>query len=312
LIRATGETIVIAGWLVDTKALQIKQADKIKKIDPRAMAVLGYLADRQGKVVSRQELKETIWVDTEVGDEAIDATILELREAFGDSAQNAKIIETFSGTGYRLIGRVTSMGANGVPVSTNPKKLNLPIDGMSAATRSTAVNQLRANEWRMAAFLMILLMIAVAFLLEPWGRRVEPASIEEMKSPLPDKPSIVVLPLSNPSEDHEQENLVDAITDDLITGLSKHPGLFVIARNSIMVYKNQKVEIRDVAHTHGVRYVLEGSVRRAGVRLRINVRLIDALSGDRIWEETFDGMLDDRVRLQDVLTRGIVEQLAPD
>ena len=312
MIRATGETIVIAGWLVDTKALQIKQADKIKKIDPRAMAVLGYLADRQGKVVSRQELKETIWVDTEVGDEAIDATILELREAFGDSAQNAKIIETFSGTGYRLIGRVTSMGANGVPVSTNPKKLNLPIDGMSAATRSTAVNQLRANEWRMAAFLMILLMIAVAFLLEPWGRRVEPASIEEMKSPLPDKPSIVVLPLSNPSEDHEQENLVDAITDDLITGLSKHPGLFVIARNSIMVYKNQKVEIRDVAHTHGVRYVLEGSVRRAGVRLRINVRLIDALSGDRIWEETFDGMLDDRVRLQDVLTRGIVEQLAPD
>jgi len=312
LIRATGETIVIAGWLVDTKALQIKQADKIKKIDPRAMAVLGYLADRQGKVVSRQELKETIWVDTEVGDEAIDATILELREAFGDSAQNAKIIETFSGTGYRLIGRVTSMGANGVPVSTNPKKLNLSIDGMSAATRSTAVNQLRANEWRMAAFLMILLMIAVAFLLEPWGRRVEPASIEEMKSPLPDKPSIVVLPLSNPSEDHEQENLVDAITDDLITGLSKHPGLFVIARNSIMVYKNQKVEIRDVAHTHGVRYVLEGSVRRAGVRLRINVRLIDALSGDRIWEETFDGMLDDRVRLQDVLTRGIVEQLAPD
>ncbi len=308
----TGEPIVIAGWLVDTTALQIKQADRVKKLSGSAMAMLEYLACRQGKVVLRQELNEVIGVGTEIGDEAIDATVLELREAFDDSAQNAKIIETISGTGYRLIGRVTSMSANGVPVSTNPKKLESSIVGLTAANRSIAVNRLRANEWRVAAFLMILLMIAVAFWLEPWGRRVEPASIEEMKSPLPDKPSIVILPLSNPSEDPEQENFVDAMTDDLITGLSKHPGLFVIARSSILGYKNQKVEIRDVAHTHGVRYVLEGSVRRAGVRLRINVLLIDALRGDRIWEETFDGVLDDRVRLQDDLTRGIVEQLAPD
>jgi TolB-like protein/DNA-binding winged helix-turn-helix (wHTH) protein len=312
LTRVTGEPIVIAGWLVDPTALQIKQADKFNKIDPSAMAVLEYLAGRQGKVVSRQELNEVIWAGTEVDDEAIGATILELRQAFGDSEQDAKIIETISGTGYRLIGRVTFMDANGVPVSTNPRNPDSPNVGLTAATRSAAVNQLRTNEWRMAAFFVILLMIAVAFWLEPWGRRFEPASIAEMKSPLPDKPSIVVLPLSNPSEDPEQENFIDAMTDDLITGLSKHPGLFVIARNSILAYKNQKVEIRDVAHSHGVRYVLEGSVRRAGVRLRINVRLIDALSGDRIWEETFDGVLDDRVRLQDDLSRGIVEQLAPD
>jgi TolB-like protein len=204
------------------------------------------------------------------------------------------------------------MATNGVPVATNRKKPDSPIAGLNSVTRSIAVNRLRANEWRLAAFLMILLMIAVAFLMEPWGKWVEPASIEEMKSPLPDKPSIAVLPLSNPSEDLEQEKFIDAMTDELITDLSKHPGLFVVARNSIFGYKNQKVEIRDVAHTHGVRYVLEGSVRRAGVRLRINVLLIDALSGDLIWEETFDGVLDDRVRLQDDLTRGIVEQLVPD
>jgi len=312
LTRVTGEPIVVAGWLVDPAALQIKQADKVKKIDPIAMTVLEYLAGRQGKVVSRQELIEVIWAGTEVDDETIGATILELRQAFDDSAQNAKIIETISATGYRLNGRVTFMSANGVPVSTNPKKLDSPIDGLTAATRLAGVNRLRANEWRMAAFFVILLMIALAFWLEPWSRRVEPASIAEMKSPLPDEPSIAVLPLSNPGEDPEQENLIDAMTDDLITGLSKHPGLFVIDRNSILVYKNQKVAIRDVAHTHGVRYVLEGSVRRAGVRLRINVRLTDALLGDRIWEETFDGVLDERVRLQDDLNRGIVEQLAPD
>ena len=312
MTRVTGEPIVVAGWLVDPAALQIKQADKVKKIDPIAMTVLEYLAGRQGKVVSRQELIEVIWAGTEVDDETIGATILELRQAFDDSAQNAKIIETISATGYRLNGRVTFMSANGVPVSTNPKKLDLPIDGLTKAAHLAGIERLRTNEWRMAAFFVILLMIAVAFWLEPWGRRFEPASIAEMKSPLPDKPSIVVLPLSNPGEDPEQGNLIDAMTDDLITGLSKHPGLFVVDRNSILVYKNQKVEIRDVAHTHGVRYVLEGSVRRAGVRLRINVRLIDALIGDRIWEESFDGVLDDRVRLQDDLSRGIVEQLAPE
>lgn len=308
----TGEPIVIAGWRVDTTALQIRQADKVKKLSTRAMAMLEYLACRQGRVVLRQELNAALGAGTEIDDEAIDATFLELREAFGDSARNAKIIETISGTGYRLLGRVTSMSASGVPVSMNPAKLDSSIVGLTAANRSIAVNRLRANEWRLAAFLMILLMIVVAFWLEPWGSRVEPASIEAMKSPLPDKPSIVILPLANPSEDPEQENFVDAMTDDLIKGLSKHPGLFVVARNSILGYKNQKVEIRDVAHTHGVRYVLEGNVRRAGVRLRINVLLIDALSGERIWEETFDGVLDDRARLRDDLIRGIVDQLAPD
>lgn len=312
LTRVTGAPIVIAGWLVDTTAMQIKRADKIEKLDRRVMATLEYLAFRQGKVVSRQELKEVIWAGTEVGDAAIEAAILELRRAMGADAQDATIIETVSRTGYRLIGRVTYTGANGISALTNPKQLEVPIVGLSAATRSVAVDRLRANDWRLAAYLMILLMIAVTFWLQPWGSRVEPASIEAMQSPLPDKPSIAILPLVSPSEDPEQEIVVDGMTADLISRLSNLPGLYVVEPNSMFAYKNQQVEIRDVAHSHGVRYVLEGSVRRAGVRLRIDVRLIDALSGDSVWRETLDGVLADKLKLQENLSRGLVEQLAPD
>lgn len=308
LTRVTGAPIVIAGWLVDTTAMQIKRADKIEKLDRRVMAMLEYLAFRQGKVVSRQELKEVIWAGTEVGE----AAILELRRAMGADAQDATIIETVSRTGYRLIGRVTYTGANGISALTNPKQLEVPIVGLSAATRSVAVDRLRANDWRLAAYLMILLMIAVTFWLQPWGSRVEPASIEAMQSPLPDKPSIAILPLVSPSEDPEQEIVVDGMTADLISRLSNLPGLYVVEPNSMFAYKNQQVEIRDVAHSHGVRYVLEGSVRRAGVRLRIDVRLIDALSGDSVWRETLDGVLADKLKLQENLSRGLVEQLAPD
>lgn len=129
LTRVTGAPIVIAGWLVDTAAMQIKRADKIEKLDRRVMAMLEYLAFRQGKVVSRQELKEVIWAGTEVGDAAIDAAILELRRAMGAGAQDATIIETVSKTGYRLIGRVTYTGANGISALTNPNQLEVPIVG---------------------------------------------------------------------------------------------------------------------------------------------------------------------------------------
>jgi len=291
--------------------MQIKRADKIERLDRRVMAMLEYLAFRQGKIVSRQELKEVIWAGTEVGDAAIEAAILELRRAMGVGAQDTTIIETISKTGYRLIGRVTYTGANGISALTNPSQLELPIDGLRAATRSVAVDRLRASDWRLAAYLMILLMIAVTFWLQPWGSHVEPASIEAMQSPLPDKPSIAILPLVGPSEDPEQDIHVDGMTADLISQLSNLPSLYVVAPNLMFAYKNQEVEIRDVAHTHGVHYVLEGSVRRAGVRLRIKVRLIDALSGDSVWQETFDGVLADKLKLQDDLSRGVIEQLAP-
>jgi adenylate cyclase len=127
--------------------------------------------------------------------------------------------------------------------------------------------------------------------------------------PLPDKPSLAVLPFTNMSADPEQEYFADGITEDIITDCSKISGLFVIARNSSFTFKKQSVDIKDVGRKLGVRHVLEGSVRRSGMRVRINVQLIDAASGGHVWADRYDRDLEDIFLVQDEVTRKIVQTL---
>ncbi len=129
--------------------------------------------------------------------------------------------------------------------------------------------------------------------------------------PLPDKPSIAVLPFSNMSGDPEQEYFSDGITEDIITELSRFSSLFVIARNSSFAYKGQSVDLRQVAQELGVRYVLEGSIRRAGKRVRITAQLIDSETGNHVWAERYDRDLEDIFDLQDEITRNVVGSIAP-
>lgn len=128
---------------------------------------------------------------------------------------------------------------------------------------------------------------------------------------LPDKPSLAVLPFTNMSPDPEQEYFVDGLTEDLITGLASVPWLFVIARNSTFTFKGTAVDVRRVGRELGVRYVLEGSVRRAGERLRITGQLVDAESGAHLWAERMDGTLEDVFDLQDRVTEAVVTAIGP-
>ena len=127
---------------------------------------------------------------------------------------------------------------------------------------------------------------------------------------LPDKPSVAVLPFTNLSRDPSQEYFNDGITEDLITGLSKLSGLFVIARNSVFTYKGKAVKISDVARDLGVRYVLEGGVQRWDSRVRITAQLVDAMTGYHIWAERYDREVRDIFTLQDEVTQQIVRALA--
>ncbi len=128
---------------------------------------------------------------------------------------------------------------------------------------------------------------------------------------LADKPSIAVLPFTNMSGDPEQEYFVDGMVEDIITALSRFNQLFVIARNSTFTYKGRAVDVRQVARELGVRYVLEGGVRKAGTRLRITGQLIDAESGAHLWADRFDGGLEDVFDLQDRITASVVSAIEP-
>ncbi len=174
---------------------------------------------------------------------------------------------------------------------------------------STEARSLR-KMW--AAMTMVLLLGAIGLIawLQPWQPDVERADPDKMSYALPDKPSIAVLPFDNISSDKEQEYFSDGITEDIITDISKISGIFVVARNSTFSYKGKAVKIRQVAEDLGVRYVLEGSVRRSGNQIRITAQLIDALTGNHVWADRYDRDLKDVFKVQSEVAQQVAKALA--
>jgi adenylate cyclase len=175
--------------------------------------------------------------------------------------------------------------------------------------------KVKPRQWQRVAFslgviLIVIVAAAVAYFnLRPSAPRVEVASKEKMAFPLPDKPSIAVLPFVNMSEDPKQDFFADGMTEEIITALSKGPNLFVIARNSTFTYKGKAVKVKQVSEELGVRYVLEGSVQRSADRIRVTAQLIDALTGHHLWAERYDRDLKDIFALQDEITMKIITAL---
>ena len=220
-------------------------------LTPKALALLSFIAERPGEVVTKEELFDAVWPEVNVGDAALVTCIQELRRALKDDARRPRYIETLHRRGYRFVGKMAVAPPNAA-VDSNARAL-----------------------------------------------------------PLPDRPSIAVLPFANMSEDPDQEHFADGISEDLITDLSRIHWLFVIARNSTFVYKNRAVDVKQVARELGVRYVLEGSVRRAGKRIRISAQLIDAVTGGHHWAERYDRELGDIFAVQDEITRSVVAAIEP-
>jgi adenylate cyclase len=187
---------------------------------------------------------------------------------------------------------------------------------MEPGVKEVAAEKRAKKPWqRLALRLGAVLILVVAifavwrFYLRPAPPPREVASKEKMAFPLPDKPSIAVLPFTNMSKDPEQEYFCDGITDQIITSLSIIPRLFVIARNSTFVYKGKAVKVQQVAEELGVRYVLEGSVQKSKDRVRVLVQLIDAVKGVHLWSERYDKNLKDLFALQDEVARQVMTAL---
>ena len=159
-------------------------------------------------------------------------------------------------------------------------------------------------------FIVAFVAVAGLWRLLPRDEPPPPTSVEETMRLFDQKPSIAVLPFANLSGDPEQEYFADGMAEDIITDLSKLKALFVIARNTTFQYKGKAIDVKKVGRTLGVRYVLEGSVRRAGSTVRINAQLIDTKSGGHLWAERYDGDMSDVFKLQDQVTEKIVSSLA--
>jgi adenylate cyclase len=185
-----------------------------------------------------------------------------------------------------------------------------------AAGKVIGEKKAKPRQWQRAILSLVVVLIVVVaviaiyhFYLRPAPRPIEVASKEKMAFPLPDKPSIAVLPFTNMSGDSKEDYFSDGITEEIITALSKVPYLFVIARNSTFTYKGKPVKVKQVSEELGVRYVLEGSVRRSGNQLRITAQLIDAITGHHLWADRYDRDQREVFALQDEITKKILTEL---
>jgi len=173
--------------------------------------------------------------------------------------------------------------------------------------------KLQPKQWRWAGIGAVAILIMVAGIFAIWNfylrPDVEPASVEKMAFPLPEKPSIAVLPFDNMSGDPNEDYFSDGITENIITALSSVRNLFVISRNSTFTYKDKPVKVQQVAEDLGVQYVLEGGIQKTKDRIRITAQLIDALNGKHLWAERYDRELKDIFAIQDEVTLKIISAL---
>ena len=247
---------------------------------------------------------------------------------YGDGVNIAARIESLaesggvciSGTAYDQIGKKLPFGYEYLGEQT-VKNIEKPIRVYRVLIEPEAAGKVIGEKRfigrisRRTAMAVIIGLVIVAGGLIGWNiylqqsKKVEPASIDKMAFPLPDKPSIAVLPFDNLSGDPKQEFFSDGLTGQIISSLSKLPRLFVIARNSIFVYKGKPVKVQQVAEDLGVKYVLEGSAQKSGDRVRITAQLIDAITGRHIWSESYDRALKEIFELQDEITLEIVRAM---
>jgi adenylate cyclase len=279
----------IGDWLADPDRLQLSRGDTVVRVEPRVMDVLVYLAAHAGEVVSREAIESAVWTGRVVGYDALTGSMQKLRHALRDDARQPRVVETVSKKGYRLV----------APVHTPEAVLENTVPGNDIVLRRHALS-LR---------LLVAAIIIVAVVLVVWLSGVWTLSPPVAEHGATEPVSIAVLPFENLSGDPAQEYLADGMTDDMITDLAMTPGLFVIARDSTFVYRNQPVDVDAVARKLGVRFLLQGSVRRNGDRLRLNARLIDSTSGGHLWAERYEGKYSNVLGLQHELTGKIVASL---
>jgi len=273
----------IGDWLVEPDTGRLNTDGRSIKLEPKVMGLLVYLAQRPGQVLFREELEQAIWAGTVVGYDALTSAIIKLRKAFGDDPHHPWLIETVAKKGYRLIAPVTG------PDSPSPSPASVP--------RPIVRNRRLLGAAALAALTLVGLTIG-------WFAFDHPGSRANRT------PSIAVLPFANLGGDPRLTYFSDGVREDIITDLSKLSGLRVIARNPVPASPDQTLALKGVAEMLGVRYVLEGSVRRSGDDIRITAKLIDTETGSHLWAEGYNRRMRDIFAVQDDVTRNIVTALA--
>ena len=254
-----------AGFEIDIPRRELRRAGELVPIEPQVFDLLIHLVRNHDRIVTKDQLIETVWKGRAISEAALSSRISAARRAVGDSGAEQKLIRTLNKRGFRFVGAVQKAVQKAVQVAGKAPVLE-------AQRASRATPETSAYTWS-------------------------------------DRASIAVLPFQNMSGDPEQEYLADGITEDITTGLSRQQWFSVVDRNSTFACKDEAVDIRKLACELGARYVLEGSVRKAGGRIRVTAQLVDATKRIHVWADRHDSAVADIFRRQDDITNRIVDSV---
>ena len=306
---STQEPFRVGEWYVDPDSGRLLREGVEVKLEPKVMQVLVFLAQHSGKVVSREALEAVVWAGMVVGYDALSGSIIKLRKALGDDSRHPQYIETVSKKGYRLIASVSEVGEDDAD-RQGGNAANTQISG----NLESATNRITFTLIATSVILIAVLLLWHFLVQAPVNKSQTTATANTADKPLitgkiSKVPSVVVLPFKNLSDDPQQDYFSDGITDDIITDLSQVSSLRVIARQSAYHYKDININLDDVARELDVNYIVEGSVQKAGERIRINVQLTNVDKGSHIWADRFDSEVTNLFDIQDTITQRVIEAM---
>jgi transcriptional activator of cad operon len=297
--QSTRTILRIGDWRVDPVSGEMARNGEAVRLEARTMRLLLRLAEHAGETVSIDDLLTHVWPEVTVSSDSVYQAIASLRRLLGDDPKNPAYIATVPRLGYRLLA-VVSPWKGATPDA--PTALDAP-DAIQPQARRT---RLRSLLLRAGSLTMLLVLAGALLAYFRYGTRREASAIRAAPQA---QRSVAVLPFLDLTEGMRNEEFADGVTEELIDKLSKVPGLHVPSATASFYFKNKRVAFAEIAKNLGVAYVLDGSVRKSGARLRVAARLVRADSGYVTWSETYDRPAGDLLMVQDDIAGDVTSAL---
>jgi transcriptional activator of cad operon len=308
-------TLRVGAWCVNPASGQISRDGETARVEARTMRLLLCLAEHAGEVVSIDDLLSQVWSDVTVSPDSVYQAVTSLRRLLGDDPKQPTYIATVPRLGYRMVATVSPWANHSIEDQSIVQRGSpRASDNEHLAARATPGLQKKpgshvrpGSPWAAGAVVCLALVAFFAFHF-----RGKIANNNHSASPAiaaqPEK-SIAVLPFLDLTEGMKEEEFADGMTEELIDKFSKIPGLRVPAPTSSFYFKGKQIPIAEIAKSLGVAYVLDGSVRKSGARLRVAARLIRADNGYVVWSETYDRPFNDILMVQDDIAGEVTKAL---
>jgi TolB-like protein/DNA-binding winged helix-turn-helix (wHTH) protein/Tfp pilus assembly protein PilF len=315
MMPATSEDAVvvrIGKWRVDPALDEISSEGCTVRLEPLAMRLLLCLARHAGRPVEQRQLLDEVWPGVMVAQGSVYQAIAQLRRTLGDDTEHPTYIDTVPRKGYRLIAPVSPWIRDGTEPASSAGHVALepPEHPILPATDQAAATPIQKPTSPRGPVLLgsVVSVVAVIAALT-WFERTTHAPAALTTTVMPPERSIAVLPFVDLSEKHDQEYFADGMAEEVLDLLANIPGVKVIGRTSSFQFKGKNEDLRVVGGTLGVRYVVEGSVRKSGDRVRVTAQLIDTEHGSHVWSDTYEEPVDDALRIQDKIAANLVRGL---